>query len=131
MDIDFSKLTDTALYEKMKIEDKVLEKFSQKNPTYRGVKFSIVRNKETGHLNGYIYVKENVPEDVKEDISDVTHGDITYEEIDSGELVLGFDCAHFGDRTPYLENRVEKGTYRDLRYVYNILLDMIDVYEEW
>lgn len=58
-----------------------------------------------------------------DDINISAHGGITYQGYDQNEnWVIGFDCAHYGDLTPYfvLNNDFpfdSFGEYRDMQYV--------------
>lgn len=58
-----------------------------------------------------------------DDINIQAHGGLTYQGYDQDEnWVIGFDCAHHGDLTPYFllnEDSVFglSGTYRDMQYV--------------
>lgn len=51
------------------------------------------------------------------------HGGLTYDGYDENEnWVIGFDCSHYGDLTPYFiltgeYTFVQNGIYRDMQYV--------------
>ena len=50
------------------------------------------------------------------------HGGLTYDGYDENEnWVIGFDCSHYGDLTPYFllneDSFFVSGTYRDMQYV--------------
>ena len=62
---------------------------------------------------------------VYDDINISVHGGITYNAYDQNEnWVIGFDCGHYGDLTPYFLLKddtfgkfIQDGIYRDMEYV--------------
>ena len=60
-----------------------------------------------------------------DDINISAHGGITYQGYDENEnWVIGFDCGHYGDLTPYFLLKddtfgkfIQDGIYRDMEYV--------------
>lgn len=51
-----------------------------------------------------------------------THGGITYLGYNNEEFIIGFDCGHYGDLTPYFLLKddygfLQDGIYRDMKYV--------------
>lgn len=85
--------------------------FKQENPDgfyakeYSKHTFVVYQHQTSGHLNGYVLLN---PEDHIEDILDIDcHGGITFED-NLAEIIpvqpgnwIGFDCAHYGDLTPF------------------------------
>lgn len=79
--------------------------------TYRDYKY-VVYQHQFGHLNGYVLLKED---DDREKASNLEcHGGITFEDdlsqiipVESGHWV-GFDCNHWNDRAPFLEDRLRE-----------------------
>jgi hypothetical protein len=91
----------------------------------------IVRNRELGHLCGYVGVPSSHPcfgRDYDEVDCEV-HGGLTYANECSGEIChkanqevwwFGFDCAHLFDLSPWMKGRNEHSphdVYRDIPYV--------------
>lgn len=78
--------------------------------TYRDYKY-VVYQHDYGHLNGYVLLKED---DDREKASDLEcHGGITFNDdlsfvipSESGYYV-GFDCNHWNDIAPFLEDRLD------------------------
>jgi hypothetical protein len=75
-------------------------------------------------LCGYIKLsKDNSLYEVSyNDINISVHGGLTYDGYDENEnWVIGFDCGHYGDLTPYLlsvgVDFTQEGIYRDTEYV--------------
>ena len=85
---------------------------------------SIHRN-DVNALCGYITLtKDNSLYGVEyDDINIQAHGGLTYQGYDKNEnYVIGFDCGHYGDLTPYFllnEDSIFglRGIYRDMQYV--------------
>ena len=79
--------------------------------TYQDYKY-VVYQHQFGHLNGYVLLKED---DDREKASNLEcHGGITFEDdlsqiilVESGHWV-GFDCNHWNDRAPFLEDRLRE-----------------------
>ena len=77
---------------------------------YSNHTFVVYQHPLSGHLNGYVLLN---PEDHIEDILDIDcHGGITFEgnlaeimPVQAGNWI-GFDCAHYGDLTPFHEERL-------------------------
>jgi hypothetical protein len=79
---------------------------------YKGIKCEIVRCaviensflSGLGHLNGYINIPNGHPwEHLDYDKIEVeVHGDLTFKETrEDGLIMIGFDCAHSDDETPF------------------------------
>src|SRR5699024_6051447 len=100
------------------------------NIDYKGIKLTVKRHHEIGHLNGYINVPTNITEEKFNGIEDHSHGGITYNEQERDCIVLGFDCAHYSDMIHYYTIYSYDDHYRDLKYVIKILKDMADCLEE-
>ena len=111
---------------------------------YRGFRCLIKRHKRLGHLCGYIELPKHhnlygVDYDEIEETYDYelpVHGGLTF----SGRLVgedgylIGFDCAHAGDYIPLdpLSSQLNLGeTYRTMRYVEDMLKEMVDFITEY
>ena len=87
---------------------------------------SIHRN-DVKTLCGYITLtKDNSLYGVDyDDINISAHGGLTYQGYDQNEnWVIGFDCGHYGDLTPYFLLKddtfgkfIQDGIYRDMEYV--------------
>lgn len=82
---------------------------------------------------GYITIPKSFPISFEEEELNLScHGGITYHSInESGDLVVGFDCSHFGDLTPaMIEYQIfdieGKGVYRDKDYVIDEVNNMVD-----
>ncbi|QPI17174.1 hypothetical protein [Staphylococcus phage vB_StaM_SA1] len=89
---------------------------------YKGYNAFIIRH-ELGFLNGYIEVGYNYNKDVEY----YSHGGITYDS----NGIIGFDCCHYGDLSPeiYFSGLMmlnDDSVYRDLKYVKETLMKMID-----
>jgi len=88
------------------------------------IKCSIHRN-DVKALCGYITLtKDNSLYGVDyDDINIQAHGGLTYQGYDQNEnWVIGFDCGHYGDLTPYFLLKGDYpfnsfGEYRDMQYV--------------
>jgi hypothetical protein len=82
----------------------------------------ISRNSQ-GSWCGYVTIPKCFSIDYKDDYLDLScHGGITYQSPnDDGDMVIGFDCAHSGDLTPFLKFTfdIDGGVYRDRAYVTN------------
>ena len=90
--------------------------FKQDNPTgfytkeYSDHTFIVYQHPRSGHLNGYVLLNED---EVVEDAMNIDcHGGITLEG-DLAEIIpvtsgrwLGFDCAHYGDMTPFHDEQL-------------------------
>lgn len=50
------------------------------------------------HLCGYAVLPDPCPGVSVENVGADCHGGVTYDEVDDGWRVVGFDCAHYGDR---------------------------------
>ena len=79
--------------------------------TYRDYKYLVYQH-DYGHLNGYVLLKED---DDREKASDLQcHGGITFDDdlsfvilTESGHYI-GFDCNHWNDIAPFLEERLRE-----------------------
>lgn len=107
-------------------EDNILGEDLTLNINYKGIKLTVNRHPQMGHLNGYINVPTDITEEKFNDIENLSHGGITYDEHEGDYRVLGFDCAHYSDMTPYHIIYYTDIYYRDLKYVLNTLKDMAD-----
>ena len=111
-------------------ENNILGENLTLNIDYKGIKLTVKRHPNMGHLNGYINVPTNITEEQFNEIEDHSHGGITYDEHEGDYRVLGFDCAQYSDMTPYAIIGFFDCTYRDLKYVLNVLKDMADCLKE-
>lgn len=111
-------------------EDNILGEDLTLNIDYKGIKLTVKRHPQSGHLNGYINVPTDITKEQFNDIEDHSHGGITYDKHEGDYRVLGFDCAHYSDMTPYAVISFSDSYYRDLKYVLNVLRDMADCVEE-
>ena len=111
-------------------ENNILGENLTLNIDYKGIKLTVKRHPEMGHLNGYINVPTNITEEQFNGIEDHSHGGITYDEQEGDCIVLGFDCAHYSDMIPYYTIYSSDDHYRDLKYVLNVLKDMADCLKE-
>ena len=60
-----------------------------------------IRRNPVGAWCGYVVIPKNYPIDFEQEIQINCHGGITYQSTnDDGDLVIGFDCAHFNDLVP-------------------------------
>lgn len=131
---------------KKKEEPKVMEdwiKFKLTYPKrfylkeYKGYTFIVHQDRDYGHLSGFIQIKPIDDFDYK--IFNLEcHGDITYQGIldflfdNSKNKYIGFDCAHFGDKQPFLDAQmpsylVDSSTvWRDEAYVEENCKSIID-----
>lgn len=123
--------------------------FKQENPDGFYAKeasnhtFVIYQHPIGGHLNGYVLLNED---DHIEDIMDIEcHGGITFEgnlaeiiPVQAGNWI-GFDCAHFGDLTPFYKEKLAAlgfdsslsigGIWRDQKFVEDNCKQIIDQLE--
>lgn len=90
--------------------------FKQENPDgfyakeYSNHTFVVYQHPMSGHLNGYVLLNED---DHIEDTMDIEcHGGITFEgnlaeiiSVQAGNWI-GFDCAHYGDLSPFADERL-------------------------
>ena len=111
-------------------EDNILGEDLTLNIDYKGIKLTVKRHPQSGHLNGYINVPTDITEEKFNTIENFSHGGITYDEQEGDYLVLGFDCAHYSDMIPYYTIYSSDDHYRDLKYVLNTLKDMADCLKE-
>ena len=111
-------------------EDNILGEDLTLNINYKGIKLTVKRHPQSGHLNGYINVPTDITEEKFNAIESFSHGGITYDEHEGDYRVLGFDCAHYSDMTPYAVISFSDSHYRDLKYVLNTLKDMADCLKE-
>lgn len=91
---------------------------------YKGFKCNIKRN-EMGAYCGYIDLKD---EDTYNKLDEnVVHGGITGS---LGNYSVGFDCCHYGDIIPFTymckNNAFTQGTFKDMRFVQNIIKNIVD-----
>lgn len=99
----------------------------------------LIRRGVTGALCGYLHIPEGHPwyglgyDDIDADV----HGGLTYARKDSlrpGVWVIGFDCNHAGDYTPYDTKHgfklYEGESYKDLLYVHMELADLAEQAKE-
>lgn len=65
-----------------------------------------IRRNPVGAWCGYVVIPKNYPLDFEQEMQINCHGGLTYQSInDEGDLVIGFDCAHFNDLVPeFYEN---------------------------
>ena len=90
--------------------------FKLENPTgfyakeYSDHTFVIYQHPVSGHLNGYVLL--NPEETVGDTMIIDCHGGITFEgnlaeiiPVQAGNWI-GFDCAHYGDLTPFADERL-------------------------
>ena len=93
------------------------------------LKCHIQRN-SMGSWCGYTTIPKSFPVNFEQDLRINCHGGVTYQSINpDGDLVVGFDCAHFGDCVPkYMEyDFPEKGSvYRDKKYVIDEVNSMVE-----
>lgn len=111
-------------------EDNILGEDLTLNINYKGIELTVKRHPQSGHLNGYINVPTDITEEKFNAIENLSHGGITYDEQEGDYIVLGFDCAHYSDMTPYAVISFSDSHYRDLKYVLNTLKDMADCLKE-
>ena len=111
---------------------------------YRGFRCLIKRHKRLGHLCGYIelpkhhnlYGRDYGEIEETYDYELPAHGGLTFSGklIDEDGYLIGFDCAHAGDYIPLdpLSSQLNLGeTYRTMRYVEDILKEMVDFITEY
>jgi hypothetical protein len=84
-------------------------------------KCRIIRNKNLGHLCGYVILTKDNTLFKKhyDDISVYVHGGLTFSDFYQDEWMIGFDCAHHGDITPGCgyEDLSYMGTYKNMDFV--------------
>ena len=115
------------IMKKVEKENNILGEDLSLDIYYEGVKLTVKRHPEMGHLNGYITLPSDINEEEYDSLERRSHGGITYDDYDSeGKRVLGFDCAHYSDMIPYYTIYSSDDHYRDLKYVLNTLKDMAD-----
>lgn len=67
------------------------------------------------HHCGYVRPPDNLVNMGYDDVPVVVHGGLTYSgglSYANNEFVFGYDCAHSGDKTAYIQH----GTFRDIHY---------------
>ena len=88
----------------------------------------IIRN-AAGCLCGYVCIPSGHPyvrNEKEDDLGNIKcHGGVTYTSRENDFLIIGFDCAHFGDITPKMNN-FKVGIYRNVSYVLNQILNIIE-----
>ena len=107
--------------------------------TYKGYRF-VVYQHQYGHLNGYVLLKEDNDREKASNLE--CHGGISF----SGRLSdiipvehgywVGFDCNHWKDLAPFMNNRmraagiepssIDSGIWRSKEYVVENCKSMID-----
>lgn len=124
---DHERLNDIIEKEDMRLTNH----FFPTNFSYRGFKFNISRHPRGGFLNFYIYIpkKYHIKTFVRETFF---HGGVS---VACGRVV-GYDCNHFLDYSPYDEEKWMKirkddyeysgDCYRTLTYILNCIKDGID-----
>lgn len=104
------------LIEKIKLEGDFFEWI---HITSNEVEFrcKAVRHKSMCHLCGYVILNKDNKYFGKDydEIPVQVHGGLTYSNEEDGNWVVGFDCAHWGDKSPYIE--YSSGIYRDKNFV--------------
>jgi hypothetical protein len=96
-----------------------------------GYKCTVMRHGTLGHLNGYVAIPKGhkMHGQHYDNVGVEVHGGLTYTELDkeTGEWVVGFDCAHAGDFSPRLVATLLTYTETDIRH------HMVDTYRtfEW
>ncbi len=106
---------------------------------YRGVNWTTQRPYGT-YLCGYIIPPFDIDDNMDEQLGMIAHGGITGGL--TGEYSVGFDTMHYGDWAPIynpnnqpypgdfpeqlFRNMYQSGEYRNSKYVYEILKQMID-----
>ena len=88
-----------------------------------GFVIEIKRHPTLGHLCGYVYIEDgNLAGWCNAELG--VHGGWTYEDVQDGVHILGFDCGHAGDKSPYMDaHRISPygDVYRDIPFVLNEL----------
>jgi hypothetical protein len=106
-----------------------------KSFVYKNYKCEIKRVPEMLHLCGYVSIPKGNKfyEKAKEgyDSLDLSvHGGLTFSELKvSGDIVIGFDCAHFGDLIPgrpFMLSSLIQDEYKDMEYVENQIKKLVD-----
>lgn len=92
-----------------------------------GYRCIIRRSDVTGALCGYVCVNRSHPYHGKShiEIDDIDiHGGLTYSELcsDTGQWILGFDCAHADDLCPIIP--FDWAYYRNINYVENEIIGL-------
>ena len=108
----------------------------QKEWVYKDYMCRISRNRLQA-LCGYVYLeKEDKFYNVDYDSIQVSvHGGLTYANMEGDYWVIGFDCSHSGDLSPFLMDvqntyRHSMGIYRDMKYVQReceFLVDQLEI----
>ena len=84
-----------------------------------GFVIEIKRHPTLGHLCGYVYIEDgNLAGWCNAELG--VHGGWTYEDVQDGVHILGFDCGHAGDKSPYIDvhrNSPYGEVYRDIYFV--------------
>lgn len=118
-----------------KILDLIKEEGDYKRILYRGIVSEIKRHSSLGHLCGYIYIPTFAIEVDTYSLS--VHGGITCESDDDNYNMIGFDCGHAGDLSPYMSyisaevfSIFDDSEYRDMNYVENNIKEAIDQIHE-
>lgn len=107
----------------------------EKHFEYKGYSCHIFRNKNSGYLCGYVDLDED---DIfyEMDYDDIeskfncelpSHGGLTYSGRTKDNLWrIGFDCAHYGDCSPFrdVDETESPSDYRTIYYVQRILKEM-------
>lgn len=83
---------------------------------------------------GYTIIPKSFPINFEQEININCHGGITYQSVNlDGDLVVGFDCAHYGDLVPkllelegILINDRDISVYRDKQYVIDEVNSMVE-----
>lgn len=117
-----------------KIEALIKTEGDQASFDYRGIECEIRRHPSLGHLCGYIHLPADSPlvgmdtDEIEASYQFPAHGGLTWSRyrIEDGTQVIGFDCAHVGDLSPY--SLYLAGEYRDMKYVTRCLMLMVDYY---
>jgi len=133
------------LYDKIKEEGDYFEwVYTAKNE----VEFKCFwrRNKTLKHLCGYVILDKynNFFGKCYDDIPVQVHGGLTYSEDDDDNWIVGFDCAHSGDLTPYFNQKEQEfiqsslglkiplyGVYRDRKFVESECENLAEQLSEW
>jgi hypothetical protein len=126
---------------KEEIQNIIKEEGNYKEFKVRGIKCTIERHPTLKHLCGYIHIPKEVPGHGEHyDTFDIwCHGGLTFAgEGKDGLWILGFDCGHSGDLSPYrlLDKHMSSfpsfggETYKDMDFVENELNDMVEQLNE-
>lgn len=128
------------------------EKIWENEPNYKTFMLGdyhcvIIRNRSLGHLCGYVGVSYDHPFYAKHysEFGELVrvHGELTYSAYGIKKLnenpnmwYLGFDCAHYGDFVPSMENLFHfkkeeyAKSYKTIEFVENELVQLVDQLEE-